>query len=143
MDFVDATPLASCDAGGNGRTVVMVANQTLPKDVRPLLQGSHRQDLDQYLVQPTKDHWAATSVIKFVTPPQPNLWKISELFTVKLTARDSSGKISRSNWNFIYVKHKTQASEEGRCGWSWQGGKIESHYGCGTGLGGHGYGQTE
>ena len=145
MNFVDATPLASCDAGGNGRTVVMVANQTLPADVRPIfqvhVQGSHRPDLDQYLVQPTKDHWAPTSVIKFATPPQPNLRQINELFTVKLTARDSSGKVSGNNWDFQYVKHKTQAAEEGIGGWGWQGWK--SDYGCGAGFGGHGYGQTE
>ena len=144
INFVDATPLASCDAGGNGRTVVMVANQTLPADVRPIfqvhVQGSHRPDLDQYLVQPTKDHWAPTSVIKFVTPPQPNLSQNNELFTVKLTARDSSGKVSRSNWDFQYVKHKTQS---GRGEWGWQGGKSDSHNGCGAGFGGHGYGQKE
>ena len=97
INFVDATPLASCDAGGNGRTVVMVANQTLPADVRPIfqvhVQGSHRPDLDQYLVQPTKDHWAPTSVIKIATPPQPNLRQINELFTVKLM---SLGDITRN-----------------------------------------------
>ena len=58
MNFVDAHPLASCDAGGNGRTVLMVADQTIPKDVKPLfqvhVQGSHRPDLDHLLVQPTK-----------------------------------------------------------------------------------------
>ena len=147
MDFVDAAPLASCEAGGNGRTVVMVENTTIPGDVRPIfqvhVQGNHRPDLDQFLVQPSKDEWAPTSVIKFVTPPQPNLKQINELFKIKLTARDSSGKVSGSNWDFQYVKHKTKSAEGGRGGWGWQGRKRDSQSDCGARHGGHGYGETE
>ena len=55
MNFVDAHPLASCDAGGKGRTVLMVADQTIPNDVKPLFQVHvHRPDLDHLLVHPTK-----------------------------------------------------------------------------------------
>ena len=147
MNFVDANPLASCTAGGNGRTVMMVANQTLPKDVKPIFQvhvkGSHRPDLDQFLVQPTKDKWAPTSVIRFSTPAQPNMRQINENFTVKLTASDTSGRVSDNKWNFQYVEHEKKRAEGTRGGgYGWQGG---NGYGAANrgGYGGIGHGQKD
>ena len=110
MNFVDVHPLATCEAGGNGRTVVMVSNQTIPEDVVPVfqvfVQGIHRQDLDQFLVQPIKESWAATSAIRFSTPAQPNLGLISEDFSVILTAKDSSDKVCENKWEFQYSRHR-------------------------------------
>ena len=160
MDFADANPLASCTAGGNGRTVMMVANQTLPEDVKPIfqihVQGNHRQDLDQFLVQPTKENWGPTSVIRFSTPAQPNLHEINENFTVKLTARDSSGTVSNNKWDFQYVQHKKKESEgnrSGGCGWQGGHGCNNNGYGAdnrggyrggyGGGYGGSGQGQRD
>ena len=116
MMFVDAHPLASCDAGGNGRTVVMISNLTLAEDVVPIFQlyvnGSHRPDLDQFLVQPTKESWSTTSAIRFSTPAQPNLVRIHGEFTVKLTAMDSSGQVCEEMWDFKYYPHKQNKTEQ-------------------------------
>ena len=110
MNFVDAHPLASCEAGGNSRTVLMVSNQTIPEDVVPIcqvfVQGTHRPDLDQFLVQPIKDSSVPTSAIKFSTPAQPNLGMIKEDFSVMLTAQDSSDKVCEDKWEFQYSRHK-------------------------------------
>ena len=112
IDFVDANPLVTCTTGGNSRLVLMVANQSLPEDAMPIFQihvhGSHRPDLDQFLVQPTKQGWGTTSVLRFTTPPQPNLGQIKEHFDIKLTARDSSGNVSSTKFDFDYVPHSIQ-----------------------------------
>ena len=84
MDFVDANPLATCTSGGNSRVVMMVANQSLPEDVIPIFQihvhGSHRPDLDQFLVQPTKQGWGTSSVIRFTTPTHQTWTKSLKTF---------------------------------------------------------------
>ena len=115
ITFVDAFPLASCTEGGNGRTIMMIANQAIPQDVLPIfhvyVNGSHRPDLDHILVQPTKDIWPTTSVIRFPSPPQPYLKNIREGFMIKLTAKNLAGEVSDSRWDFQYVEHKKK--EEG------------------------------
>ena len=112
---MDAFPLSSCTAGGNGRTVFMFGNDHLKEDLTPVFQihvhGTHRPDLDHYLVQPVKVEWAPVSVIQFHTPAQPYLRKISEQFEVKLTARDSSERFIGKVWDFEYVLHKRKAAE--------------------------------
>ena len=123
MDFVDANPRASCTAGGNSRTVMMVANQTIPHDVVPVfqihVQGGHRPDLDQYLVQPTKQAWGwgTSTVLRFTTPPQPFLGDIKETFSIKLTARDGAGNISNTSFDFQYHQHSRGG--EARDGQRW------------------------
>ena len=120
MDFADANPLASCTAGGNGRKVIMVSYHSLPEDVQPIFQihvgGSHRPDLDQFLVQPTKENFNPSSVIQFSTPAQPNLNQINQNFTVKLTAQDSAGRVSNNKWDFQYAQHEErEADGQGNC----------------------------
>jgi hypothetical protein len=127
MNFVDAHPLASCDAGGNGRMVLMIADNNLPKDVKPIfqvhVQGTHKPELDKFLVQPEKMDISPRSVLKFATPPQPNIRQINEAFSVKLTARNSVGIQSTNMWTFIYNEHKTKVEEKSGGGCGWQGGK--------------------
>ena len=69
--LIDANPLASCTAGGNGRSIMMFSNQPIPNDVSPVFQvyvnGNHRPDLDRHLKQPVReqiDQWPS-SVMKF------------------------------------------------------------------------------
>eukprot|EP00090_Calanus_glacialis_P045552 TRINITY_DN8531_c0_g1_i1.p1 TRINITY_DN8531_c0_g1~~TRINITY_DN8531_c0_g1_i1.p1 ORF type:complete len:169 (-),score=40.36 TRINITY_DN8531_c0_g1_i1:52-558(-) len=152
MDFVDANPLATCTSGGNSRVVMMVANQSLPEDVIPIFQihvhGSHRPDLDQFLVQPTKQGWGTSSVIRFTTPPQPNMNKISENFSIKLTARNGSGNVSNSKFDFEYVEHNKVEDGQKRGGGSgWQGGNNFNNncYGAPNtgGYGGMGQGRRD
>ena len=76
------------------------------------MNGSHRSDLDQFLVQPTKESWSTTSAIRFSTPAQPNLGRISGEFTVKLTAMDSSGQVCEDMWDFKYYPHNKQNNTE-------------------------------
>ena len=87
ITFVDAFPLASCTEGGNGRNIKMIANEEIPQDVFPIfhvyVNGSHRPDLDHFLVQPTKDTWPTSSVIRFPSPPQSHLKNIKESVMVK------------------------------------------------------------
>jgi len=134
MNFADANPLASCTAGGNGRQIMMVAYDFLPEDVTPVFQihtnGSHRPDLDQFLVQPTKERWGSASVIRFPSPAQPYLQQIREDFSVKLTAKDSSGRVSENKWDFDYVQHKKSGASP-RTGGGWQPAN--------NGFGGGGY----
>ena len=147
MDFVDANPLATCTSGGNSRVVMMVANQSLLEDVIPIFQihvhGSHRPDLDQFLVQPTKQGWGTSSVIRFTTPPQPNLSKIYENFSIKLTARNGSGNVSSSKFDFEYVEHnKVEDGQKIREGGGWQGGDSFNNN-CYGGYGGTGQGRGD
>ena len=110
MDFVDVHPLASCTAGG--RMIMMISNNTLAEDIIPIFQvfsdGAHRPDLDQFLVQPTRERGCAGSVLSFCAPPQPQLEQLEqggEAVKIKLSARDGGGRVSSRSWDFVYRQH--------------------------------------
>ena len=116
VTIVDAHPLASCTQGGGARSVAMVADQTLPHDIMPVfqiyVQGTHRPDLEQFLVQPSKQSIGASTVIQFQTPAQPRLALIREEFTVKLTTRDSKGVVGREKFDFMYFQHSSSETQK-------------------------------
>ena len=111
VTIVDAHPLASCTQGGGARSVAMVADQTLPHDMMPVfqiyVQGTHRPDLEQFLVQPSKQNTGASSVIQFQTQAQPRIPLITEVFTVKLTTRDSRDNLSSDKFDFMHFQHSS------------------------------------
>ena len=131
MDFVDALPLASCTSGG--RDIRMISNTTLADDIVPIFQvlvsGSHRPDLDQFLVQPTRDKYSPGSVLKFSAPPQPRFGELDyggERVQIKLTATDGTGRASSCSWDFEYSKHGVGGGA-GQHGYQGAGGQ---QWGC-------------
>ena len=106
---------------------MMISNQAIPQGVSPIfhvyLSGSHRPDLDHLLVQPTKDTWPTTSVIRFPSPPQPDLKNIKESVTIKLTAKNIAGEVSDSKWGFQYSGHNGAETNNGQ----YQANERETH----------------
>jgi len=120
MDFIDAHPLLSCVKGN--RTIMMVSEYSLSKDVVPIFQiftidpihqsEVHRVDLDHFLVQPeeVKEDSCIEVMdvhIIFRSPAQPRLELVTEPFAIKLAVkRNGDSNICSKKFNFKYIEHK-------------------------------------
>merc|ERR1712165_242013 len=120
LDFLDATPLKSCDTGG--RKIIMISEFVLAVDVEPRFQlwdrngtrQKHLEDDQEYIRQPMIDHRDLNETVAvfkesiiFITPSQPNLAKIRDKgLTIMLAARrKSDGFESRKKFLFSYSAH--------------------------------------
>ena len=110
LDFLDATPLKSCNQGG--RKIVMIAEFGLAQDVVPWFQlytkqdGQRLMDLeDQFINQPTEENiQVLKEAIIFITPKQDRL--PCDNLAVRLAGRRRSDRFDSVNsFNFTYVQH--------------------------------------
>jgi len=114
LDLADASPLKSCDTGG--RKIIIVSEQKLPQDVKPIFQlwsgDTERKDLEQYISQPSEsDIKVRLDSIIFLTPPQPLLARLdSKDLTLKLAVkRTEDGHVSHKKFIFQYEQHNLHA----------------------------------
>jgi len=108
LDLADASPLKTCMQGG--RKVIIVSEQNLPKDVKPIFQiwsgDRERTDLEKYITQPSEIQVRADSIL-FLTPPQLQLPNIDcKNLTLTLAVRRiEDGHISQKKFPFHYAHH--------------------------------------
>ena len=108
LELADASPLSSCVNGG--RKIMIVSDQTLPKDVEPIFQiwseETQMKDLEKCLTQPYYFQVRNESII-LLTPPQGNLNGVNwNNLTLKLAVRRiEDNHISNNKFTFKYVPH--------------------------------------
>merc|ERR1719320_1103906 len=111
LDLADANPLRSCMQGG--RKIIIVSEQNLPKDVKPIFQiwsgDIERSDLEKYIAQPS-DIKVKPGAIIFLTPPQPQLPNIDckNLSLTLAVRRTKDGHISAKKFPFHYIPHNLE-----------------------------------
>lgn len=115
LEIHDVNPLKSCSRGG--RKVMMISEYDLAEGTLPVFQlwdGSRRAlELEHLLHQPEQQHPSQPrtmsirkNTIIFLTPAQPNLFKLNPNIKIKLTLRRSGdGQIANNAFYFTYTEH--------------------------------------